>query len=308
MIASEQVEQLRSLLEQSQSIFVIFGESATIDHVAVALALQHGLQQAGKDVLLVAPQKPGRAEIEALLGLDQLVTDIGNQNLTVSFPYHEAAVDKVSYHIGEETQRFYLTVKPRKGAKPLDSSAVEFSYTGADTDLIFLVGVPQLSGLKDLYVGYEEVYETKPLVTINSFVPDFGTVHLDTSGTASMSEAILPMMRNLGLSLSTDTATNLLAAIEAITKGFQSLSTTAETFESVAELLRMGARRVRHKTSVEVQPGATPTQQQTPEESAPSPVSTNKTEVSIKPKKKREPTDTKAGGLDYQPTRGMVQS
>ncbi len=299
MIGSEQVEQLRTLVDQAQSVFVIVGESATVDHVAVAIALQRAFQAAGKDALLIAPTKLTHPQLQTLAGIDQLTTEIGNQNLSVSFPYDETAVDKVSYHIGEETQRFYLTVKPKKGAKPLDASQVTFAYTGADTDLIFLVGVSQLESLKDLYVGYEEIYETKPVVTVHSFSPDFGTLHLDTSGTPSMSEAVVPMLRDLGLALDVEVATNLLSAIEQLTKGFQSLSTTADTFETVANLLRIGARRVRAPEAQSV--GTTETQLMAEKP---------KTEVKQKPKKSEVETqkEVKPGSLNFQPTSGIAKS
>ncbi len=302
MIGSEEVEQLKELLAQSQSVFVVFGAGASLDHKAVAVALHRALTAAGKEVLLISPAKLSEKDTSELLGLESLTTEIGNQNLSVSFPYDESAVDKVSYHIGEETKRFYLTIKPKKGVRPLDSTQVDFSYTGAETDLIFLIGVSKLESLADVYVGYEDLYASKPVVTVNSFSPDFGNVHLDTSGTPSMSEAIVKVLRDLEMTIDGDSATNLLSAIEAVTKHFQSLSTTADTFETVAHLLRLGARRVRLagqrlETEVPIENG---TVQRVPKQLA-------KSEKKLQRERPANPS-AKPGSLSYQPNSDLVGS
>jgi len=246
MIALEQVNSLKEYFESSESIAVILGQKPTVDQLALASALYDGCKNLGKEVGLYSPK---RIKDEHFSSLKELQTELGKQNLVVSFDYNEEAVDKVSYHIGEETNKFFLTVKPKKGIKPLDPKSVEFSYAGADIDLIFLIGVHDLETLDQLYFSYESLYKNNYVVTLHNFKPEIGTTQFDLSSSSSMSESMVDVIESLGMQVDENMATTLLMGIEHTTKNLQSLSTTAETFEKVARLLRAGARRIKRRES-----------------------------------------------------------
>jgi nanoRNase/pAp phosphatase (c-di-AMP/oligoRNAs hydrolase) len=246
MIALEQVNSLKEYFESSESIAVILGQKPTVDQLALASALYEGCKNLGKEVGLYSPKK---IKDEHFSSLKELQTELGKQNLVVSFDYNEEAVDKVSYHIGEETNKFFLTVKPKKGTKPLDPKSVEFSYAGADIDLIFLIGVHDLETLDQLYFSYESLYKNNYVVTLHNFKPEIGTTQFDLSSSSSMSESMVDVIESLGMQVDENMATTLLMGIEHTTKNLQSLSTTAETFEKVARLLRAGARRIKRRES-----------------------------------------------------------
>lgn len=240
MIELEHVTSLKEYLQTAQSVAVILGPKPTADQAAVAAALTLGVAGMGKDVGVYAPRQ---LDNFPYAGLKNLQTELGKQNLVVEFDYDENAVDKVSYHIGEETKKFFLTIRPKKGQKPLDSSSVRFSYAGASADAVFLVGVHELESLEQLYFGYEGLYENAFVVTFHTFKPELGTVQLDLSGRSSMSEAVVDIMESLGMMLGAEMATDLLAGIDSMTQGLHSLTVTAETFEIVAKLMRAGGRR-----------------------------------------------------------------
>jgi hypothetical protein len=243
MITPEQIELLKQYMQPSQRMLVVFPPTATFDQVASATALYLGLKEAGKDVSLLTPELV-RAEFSSLVGIQDAGQNLGNKNLQVSFSYQEEMVDKVSYNIDEEHQKFYLVIQPKKGGKPLDTKTVEFSYTGADADLIFLVGVNDLETLEQLYIGYEDFYANTATVSLNSFETPFGTVRLTTDGSASFSEVTAFLLQELGVQIDSDIATNLLGGVEEATDNFRSLAATADTFEIVSRLMRAGARRV----------------------------------------------------------------
>jgi hypothetical protein len=247
MIQPQQVSQLKELLNRAGEIFIIYPKKANFDLLAAASSLSLSLGEQGKNVRLFSPKQP--VETEGLAGLEKTLTQIGNQNLCISFDYVEEQVEKVSYHIGEETQKFYLTIKPQKGHTPLDSSAIEFFYTGAEVDLIILVGVQELDSLSQLYYGYEDTYRSIPIVSINTHETDFGNLKLDMSHATCLSEGVTKLLLDAGVSLSSDAATNLLAGIEESTNNFQSMSAGALTFEVAARLMERGARRVHRKNS-----------------------------------------------------------
>jgi hypothetical protein len=190
-----------------------------------------------------------------LLELSQ--EDLGRDNLLISFPYQPEQVDKVSYHIGEDNQRFYLTVKPKVGSEPLDSQQVEFSYTGSSADLLLLIGVNELEDLQDLYSNHQQLYQSTPIITINSFLPDFGTLNLDISGSSGYGEAIFYLIKSLSNLLEINLndlprikqiATLLFASIDQKTNKFTSSKMTADSFLVVAELLKLGAERLENKS------------------------------------------------------------
>ncbi|MFH2118616.1 MAG: hypothetical protein ABII10_02690 [Candidatus Paceibacterota bacterium] len=241
MIALEQISSLKEYLQTAQSVLIILGPDPTNDQLAVASATYLGLKALKSEVGIFAPKK-----IEGpFASLKEINTELGKQNLIVEFDYHEDAIDKVSYHIGEENNKFYLTIKPKKGKKPLDKASVDFHYAGADADLIFLVGVHDLEDLNQLYFGYESLYENAFVVTLNSFQPEIGTVQIDLSGTSSLSESLVGLLDGLEIPINEEMATDLLRGIETNTQGLQSFSASAETFEIVAKLLRSGGRRTK---------------------------------------------------------------
>ncbi|MFZ5376372.1 MAG: DHH family phosphoesterase [Patescibacteria group bacterium] len=250
MLNEELVKNLQDLISSAQSILVIVSPKADRDQWSSAVALYSSLKTNGKDAMLCSPVLPN---FDLAVDSSEIKTVMGNQNLVVSFDYNEAAVDKVSYHIGEESGKFYLTIKPKKGQKPLDTSGVEFSYSGAEADLAILVGVHDLESLDTLYFGYEALYQNTPLVCFHTFDPGLGGVVVDVSSQVCMSEVVCLLAEAAQMSIDADNATQLLSAIEEKTDGFRSLITTAETFEVVAKLMHKGARRIKRSEQNQAQ-------------------------------------------------------
>ncbi|NCN45585.1 MAG: hypothetical protein COU63_03560 [Candidatus Pacebacteria bacterium CG10_big_fil_rev_8_21_14_0_10_36_11] len=246
MIALEQINSLKEYFQSAETIAVILGAKPSVDQIALASALFEGCKNLNKEVGFYAPRK---IQDEYFSSLNELQTELGKQNLVVSFDYDETAVDKVSYHIGEDTKKFYLTVKPKRGQKPLDAKSVEFSYAGAEFDLVFLIGVHDLDSLEQLYYGYESFYDNTYVVTLHNFKTEIGTAQLDLSGFSSLCEGSMALLENIGIELTESVATPLLMGLDAATQNLQSFTATADTFDNVAKLLRTGARRIKRKES-----------------------------------------------------------
>lgn len=244
MFTSDQLTQLKELTQTAQSILVLCGPNPSLDQVAAANALTDGLQALDKQVYLLAPEiKPEMYSV--LEKQPEFKTELGNKDLTISFAYRPEAIDKVSYHIDEQQQRFYLVIKPQKGQKPLGTDSVDFEYTGAEADLIFLIGVPSFESLGHLYEGYEQLFQTAMTVTINTYEPEIGTIKMSAGDVSGLSELVAQLLISLEMYVDEGNATNLLSAIESKTDRLQSFSTSADTFQLVAELMRRGARRKR---------------------------------------------------------------
>ena len=232
---------LSTQLASAQTVVVVYPVNATHEELAVAAALTLTLQSQGKDVRLVSPQLP--ESTNSIIGLDQTQTELGHQNLLVSFAYDENKVDKISYHIGEESGKFYLTIKPKKGHQPLDTKSVEFSYAGMEADLLILVGVKSLESLSQLYIGYEELNETMPKIEVNELGQGLSSLQITRGSASCLSEAVGHELVDSGLAISPEAASNLLAGIEEATVGLSSTAVQAGTFDLIARLLRAGGVR-----------------------------------------------------------------
>jgi len=303
MIDVEKTAALKQVLANARAVLVVVTAEASLDQMAAASAVAAALAESGHDVTFLTPSTSVADKYDLEL-LDTLSSQIGNRDLTVSFPYQPEAVEKVSYHIDETAQRFCLVIKPQKNHKPLSPEAVAFDYAGVEADLIFLVGVHNLETLEQLYYGYEQLYQNTTTVTLHTFEPNIGTIKLDVSGASCMSEATVGFLKNLQLSVPTGAASNLLQAIEETTDSFKSFAATAETFDAVAALLRWGARRRKKSTVSSASPLVMPAV------TGPDNHQVLKTGQLVKPETSKKSSmrngKSKTGSLQYQPTETAV--
>lgn len=254
MIDQAQSDRFRELLTDKKQILIVFPENPSIDLFLASYSLFSFLNELVPTRIL-APTVTVKLppSLSSFVETSQIETELGKQNLLISFPYQEEQVDKVSYYIGESDQRFYLTIKPRLGVAPLDSKQVEFSYAGTEADLVIVCGVDDLEQLKQLYFGYENLYKNEhtQVVTIQEFIPEYGSLHIDVSTESSYAETIWQLIHNLG-SMQADSnflktsvlPTLLLYGIESNTGGLQSVLLQPQTFIAVADLLQLGASRL----------------------------------------------------------------
>jgi len=252
MIDQAQTSKLKEILGLSKNILVIFPETKNLDLFLASYCL-YSFLSLKKETRLLSPkfQQKLPPELADLIENKKIETELGKENLLISFPYQENQVENVSYYIGEQNKRFYLTIKPKKGVPPLDSSQLEFTYVGSQADLLILCGVENLEDLAQLYLADENLYKSNNnhLITINNFIPDFGNLNLDISPIGSYCEALFYLIRDLeqnsqDILAKDNLPTLLLYGIEYQSRGLQAADVTANTFLAVAELLRLGAARL----------------------------------------------------------------
>jgi hypothetical protein len=226
------------------------------DQVAAGLSLYLSIHDR-KEVSIYSPV-PMTVGFNRLIGVNKISTDLGNKNLSIKFSGYEAAnIDKVSYDI--ENGEFKLTVVPKTGFASPSKEQIVTDYFGTAADLIILVG-----GANDSHFPILESTELK-----NAKVAHIGTRGLDSRREvlsfakpgATTSELVASLIRENGMTMDTDTATNLVMGIEDGSSNFGSSEVTPETFEIFAHLLRSGGlRQPRVKLSpASFPPGAIPT-------------------------------------------------
>jgi hypothetical protein len=211
----------------------------SVDTVSAATSLYLSLIKMGKNVGLVC-STPIHMELS---GVDKVQNQISvnGDNLVISFPYIEGAIDKVDYNI--QGENFNLIINPRQGFPKLDIGQVKYTYSGGQFQFVITVDCPNLNSLGEVYTDNQRIFQGKEIINIDRHLTNsyFGTVNIVEKSISSVSELILKLIQDLKIEISQEVATNLYAGIASSTNNFNSYSVNAETFESIAYLLRSGA-------------------------------------------------------------------
>lgn len=232
---------------------IILSKNPSIDSVAAATALYLGLSKLGKPIS-IACANPIKTDVYASEKISNNIATNGD-NLVISFPYTEGAIDKVDYNIQGDI--FNLIITPRQGQAKLDPGQVNYSYSGGSLDFIITIDAPSLQSLDSIYSDNQKMFEGREIINIDRHLTNaqFGTINIVNKNASSISELILPILKGLNIEIDKEMATNLYIGICSATNNFTSYSANAFTFETVAELLRLGAVKKRLK----------PQQQQAPQ-------------------------------------------
>lgn len=233
------LSRLKDILNKGKMGAVIIPPNSSIDLIASATSLYLTLVKKGITTSLICATK-----VEAdLFGVEKFQTSPSapGNNLIITFPYTEGSIDRIDSFI--ENDKFSLIIVPRPGFKKLDPQNVEFSYGGGSFDFIFIIGAPTLNSLGAIYQNNASLFQGREIINIDRHFTNtnFGTVNLVRKDISSLSELIYQIIKELQLEIDKDIATNLYYGIAAATNNFTSYSTTADTFQTLAELLRAGA-------------------------------------------------------------------
>jgi nanoRNase/pAp phosphatase (c-di-AMP/oligoRNAs hydrolase) len=230
---------IHEVIIKNTSGIIVIPAKAGPDAIAAGSALYLALTKLGKTIGFVASQKPE----SDLIGVDKIQNRIttGGDNLVVSFPYREGAIDKVDYNI--QDNKFNLVISPREGFPKLDPKEVDFTYTGGKVEFIITVDTPNLNSIGDVYLKNQREFEGKNIINIDRHLinNNYGTINMVVKSASSTSELAFKVIKALKVEIDKDIATNIYSGITAATNNYSSYSVNADTFETAAELLRAGA-------------------------------------------------------------------
>jgi len=233
------IQQIKEFVTKHGSGIVVIPAKPTPDAIAAGISLYLALTKLGKNISLVASS----AVQSDMIGSDKIKTELqsGGDNLVVSFPYQEGAIDKVDYNI--QGEQFNLVIVPREGHSKLKPDDVQFSYTGGKIDFIITVDAPNLNALGDIYNKNQRQFEGTTIINIDRHLINnsFGMINLISKSSSSTSELVFKLIQGLNVEIDKDIATNLHSGIMIATNNFTAYSVNADTFEAVASLLRAGA-------------------------------------------------------------------
>lgn len=218
--------------DNSQSILENIGAAARVvillpaepkfETVAAGLSIYLALKNGGKNADIACPT-PMIVEMNRLVGVDQVKTQLSGRNLVISFDYVKDAIEKVSYNV--EDGKFNLVIQPKQGHRPLSADKVAYSFSGAGSDAVILVGTTDEGVLKavsaDKESGEGQIFS------------------LMANEAKSLTSEAAALIGQLGLTMDKDTAGNLYQGLVRETEQFMNVK--AAEFETAAYLVKAGA-------------------------------------------------------------------
>lgn len=243
------LQKIKELLEKNNTIGIAVGKNPGVDEMGGALALYLSLQNFGKSVSVACPTEP-IVEVSSLVGIDQVKTNFGSGksgDLTVSFPYKEGEIEKISYTL--EDGFLNILVKAGKLELSFDEKEIVYKRGGVTQGVVFTIGTPKLSDLGNLF-DVQALKDTK-IINIDNKAENqgYGDIVLVSTSFSSVSEQVASLMLSLGLKMDVDMAQNLLSGVSQATDNFQNQNTSPLAFEMAASLMRKGALRARSRDS-----------------------------------------------------------
>lgn len=242
------LERIKDLLAKNESIGIAVGKDPGIDEMAGALSLYLALSEVGKKVTVVCPTEP-IVELSSLVGIDKVRKSFAGGaegDLTVTFPYREGEIEKISYTL--EEGKLNILVKAGENGLSFNEKDVEYKRVGSAPGLVFVVGTPRIS---DLGTAFDmETLRDSKVINID-YKPEnqgFGDIPLLGRNASSVCELMASFISSLGLKTDVDIASNLLTGIIDATDNFQNPATSPLAFEEAAALLKRGAVRKTENT------------------------------------------------------------
>lgn len=232
---------LQQQLPSAQNILVLIPQNPTLDKVAAGLALYLSFKKQSKQVIIACPSEMTVA-FNRLFAVNKIQQQIGNRDLTITFKGQKDRIEKIlSQTQGEDLN---LLIESRTGCAAISQEQVSFSYSGAQADIIFILGAVQPEDLGKFYTTEKKIFEQALTVNLDFQGQNsrFAKLNLVSSEFTSCSELIVYLMQNLNLSVDQDIATNLFSGIKANNSNFLAANVKAATFEAAAWCLQNGAQ------------------------------------------------------------------
>lgn len=233
------ISKISENLSKGNSGVILIPQNPTIDAIAAATSLYIALTKANKSVAIACSTQV----TSDLFGADKIQQTLsaGGENLVVSFPYSDGTIDKIDYNISGSL--FNLVITPRPGYPKLNPDQVKYSYAGGQFDFIITIDAPNLNALGQIFTDNQTQIQGKNIINIDRHLTNgfFGTTNMVNKTSSSTTELVYKVIEGLSIQLDKDMATNLYAGIASATNNFTSYSVNAETFETVAKLLKAGA-------------------------------------------------------------------
>ena len=219
-----QLTELKNLLPNVKNILIALPVGADIDKLASGLSLYLNLTKAGKQVSIVCETDVTVAQTN-LVGVDKIQKTVNNLNLV----FHTLP--------GQTFQPSNVIPKP--------------ASTGFD--LIFTIGANTVMSLGSIYAQNVQLFSGIHLANLDNQPTNtnFGQTNINDVSASSISEILTDVIPALGLTIDSDTATNLLAGIFDSTANLTNQKVGADTYLAVATNMKIGGRKPASETAAQ---------------------------------------------------------
>ena len=256
-------EAVKGEIEKATNIVIVVSARPNIDQMGGALALSLALSAMGKQTSVLSSQDP-LVEVSNLVGIDKVKKTFQGQqsgDLTVSFPYKEGEIEKISYTL--EGGSLNIIVKASTQGLTFEEKDVLFQRSGGGVpEVLLAIGVEKLSDLTPMF-NLESLKDTRIInIDNNPQNQGFGDIVILDPNASSISEMIAELILDANLRMDVDSSQNILSGISFATQNFSSPKTSALAFEMAGIMMRSGAKRVKDKDRV------TPSQNQIPSQNS----------------------------------------
>lgn len=235
------IQEGNTLVKNAKTCLVILPPDPSDDLTAAGLGLYLTLKNSDKTAQ-IGCGTPIKVDHAHLFGINDVKTSVGNQNLMVNIDLREDQLNKVDYDF-DENGKFVLMIQPQPGVPAPDSNSIQFSYSGANADLVFVLGIHSLEELGKIYADEKHFLDNATIISLcySNKPSQIGTIQFHNSTNTSLCETIAFLAKSWNLTPSEDAATNLLGQISAASgPSFQSPKVSPDTFELIAFLMRAG--------------------------------------------------------------------
>ncbi len=244
-----QLTALKSQLPQINNILVTLPAQISTDKFAAGLTLSLGLEKLGKKVSVVTEATPlvAHSNLYGVGNVKNTLAEAGKGgNLTITLGGVVAqdgtvpSLEKLDWFPQGQDLNLVFHVLPGQRFEP---SKITPSFEGGKFDLIIVLGATSLNDLGSIYTSNPQTFSETQLINIDNspINTQFGTVKVVDSSSASISEMVMQIMQDLGLSLDQDTASNILAGIYDATSNL-TLNVKPETFMVVSQVMQAGGK------------------------------------------------------------------
>ncbi|MGB9637513.1 MAG: hypothetical protein ACPLY7_01810, partial [Microgenomates group bacterium] len=173
-------------------------------------------------------------------------------------------IERVSSEVKD--QELYLFVIPHPGVNPPQKEQVVISNSGVSSDLIILIGggdishfpilsSGDISGVPVTHIGIRPLSGVESLNIISLVKPS-----------SSVSEVVADLIKEIQFEVDADIASNLISGIEIGSNHYAGDGVSANTFQLIADLMRLGGQRFPQLPQREYPKGSIPTLKPTDQE------------------------------------------
>ena len=230
----EKVNEVKNIIQEAKNICIIPNNNEP-ESISSALALFYTLRELNKNVNLITDELPRRLSF-LTPSIDFINTP---KNFVISIPRSSADVSQIYYEKNEDNLKIHLTID--KGQ--IKKENLSFYFEDAKPDLIITLGIRDFQKqLSEKLNPFGFLLGSSILNIDNDYQSNkkFGTVNIIEP--ESIAELTLEIINIAEGKINENAATSLLTGLIIYYENFKSHKTSADVFDTAAELIKKGAR------------------------------------------------------------------